>query len=498
MVKRFSWSSLTARAWQVAKASMVCIAIAQLGMHASAADAATVPVPANVNKLDCSTYNGGIKPGDVLVLTGRARGAISLSNCRGSASAPIVIRNDTTEAGPLVISQGGDGFLSQCIDCEQVIIDGSGKWSGAPAGTCGASLVNGTWTLGTKACGIVFRCTAGSPQSSLRIAGSSKFVTVKGVEIDGNLPTCKKGIGISVNDHKYVAKAGEWREGIRLLNNYVHGVASEGMYVGPNQTKDGIGDLQLRNNEIAYNYVDNIGCDGINYKSAIAGQSSIHHNYVTNTGQIPRGTDSGCVGTGIALFEAGYTDIHSNYVEAPSPVANGAGNCIAQVVTNLSAATVGKVPVRIYNNVVRNCKGHGISSGRSGDRAAEPVVDIFNNTVVGPIGGRGVSVSDSISACEVRDNIVAGKTVTAGRCNVHNNSVDSLETQRFRDPSSRDFRLTAQSPAVDDAAGNCPEVDQAGTARPQQGRCDRGAFEYAIGDAPAVTKPAPPTQLSVE
>ena len=82
IVKRFSWSSLTARAWQVAKASMVCIAIAQLGMHASAADAATVPVPANVNKLDCSTYNGGIKPGDVLVLTGRARGAISLSNCR--------------------------------------------------------------------------------------------------------------------------------------------------------------------------------------------------------------------------------------------------------------------------------------------------------------------------------------------------------------------------------------------------------------------------------
>ncbi len=270
------------------------------------------------------------------------------------------------------------------------------------------------------------------------------------------------------------------------------------MYVGPNQKKDGIGDLQLRNNEIAFNYVDRPGCDGINYKSAIAGQSSIHHNYVTNTGQVPRGTDSGCVGTGIALFEAGYTDIFSNYVEAPSPIANGAGNCIAQVITNLSAGRVSKVPVRIYNNVVRNCKGNGISSGRGGNDTAVPVVDIFNNTVVTPIGGKGINVGTSIPTCDVRDNIVAGKNVTAGSCKVSNNSIEPTDRQRFRDAAGKDFRLTADSPAVDVGSNGCPEEDQAGVPRPQQGACDQGAFEYSKGQATAAQKPSPPAQVVVE
>jgi hypothetical protein len=398
-------------------AAIIALVAMSFGL-ATPVEAATHQVATSTSNVDCSTFAGGVRPGDTIVLAGRSRGRITFSNCVGSADNPIVVRNDTSQSGPLVINMSGDGFQTQCMDCEHVVIDGTGKWQGAPGGMCGARNDNGEWSRGTSNCGIVMRCGSGSPHSGIRIGGGSKHVTIKGVEIDGNVPTCDTRIGISVNDHNYTAKAGEWREGIRILNNYVHDTEGEGIYAGPNQSKTSIGDLQLRNNEIAYNFVDRAGCDGINYKSAIAGSSSIHHNYVTNTGQSPRGGDSGCSGSGIALFEAGYTDVYSNYVEAPSPQSSGAGNCISQFASNLPSSVVATLPVRIFNNVVRNCKGDGISAGRRDDSTAAPVVRVFNNTVVSPIGGKGVSVGSSIGNCDVRDNIVAGQSVAAGRCSV--------------------------------------------------------------------------------
>lgn len=478
--------------------AVACLAFAcQLLVYAEVADAAIHEVTANTTNLDCSTYAGGVRPGDKLILAGRSRGPIKLSNCVGTASNPIVITNDSSLAGPIVINQSGDGFQSQCMDCEYVVIDGTGKWNGAPGGICGANLENGEWRLGTVQCGIVFKCSSGSPHSGLRLGGSSRQITVKGVEIDANFPTCKKGIGLHVNDHSYMAKAGEWREGIKLLHNYIHRTEGEGIYAGPNQSKSYAGTLQLRNNEIAYNYVDSTGCDAINYKSAIAGASSIHHNYVTNTGKTNRGGEDGCTGSGIALFEAGFTDVYSNYVEAPSSVSSGPGHCISVIVSNLSADKVATVPVKIYNNVARNCKGNGIFFGRRDNTVAEPVVSAYNNTVVTPIGGKGVSVGSSIRSCDIRDNIVVGRPLVADQCVVQNNSTDDLDVQRFRDPDGRDYRLTANSPAVDVGSGKCPPEDHIGTPRPQHGACDKGAFEFVDGVV-ANTKPKPPAGVLVD
>lgn len=459
--------------------------------------AATHEVASGVSALDCSSFAGGVRPGDTLILAGRSRGSIKISNCVGTSTNPIVITNDTTLSGPLVVEQSGDGFQTQCEDCEYVVIDGTGKWNGAPAGDCGASLVNGEWKLGIKQCGIVLKCVSGSPHSGLRISGGSKHVTVKGVEIDANFPTCKKGIGLSVNDHKYTPKAGEWREGIKLIHNYVHGTEGEGIYVGPNQSASYADTMQLRNNEIAYNYLDRSGCDAINYKSAVAGSSSIHHNYITNTGQTHRGGEDGCTGSGIDLWESGFTDVYSNYVEAPSPNADGQGNCINVAVKNLSGSKVNSVPVKVYNNVVRNCRGNAISVARGSDTAPELSASVFNNTIVPPFGGKGINVGSSVSSCSIRDNIVAGGTLAAAKCAVANNSTEPVSEQRFRDVEGRDFRLTASSPAVDVGTGNCPDTDHIGTARPQEGACDVGAFEYKSSDA-AATKPSPPMSVAVE
>lgn len=479
------------------KAASLYVLAFHLFGYSATADAATHEVGPGTSNLDCTNFAGGVRPGDKLVLTGRSRGPIKLSNCVGTASNPIVITNDTSQSGPLAISQSGDGFQTQCDNCEQVIIDGTGKWAGAPGGVCGASLQDGEWRLGTEQCGIVLKCVSGSPHSGLRLSGGSKHVTVKGVEIDANFPTCKKGIGLSVNDHQYSPKPGEWREGIRLLHNYVHRTEGEGVYVGPNQSEKYDGTMHLRDNEIAFNFVDRTGCDGINYKSAIAGSSSIHQNYVTNTGQTSRGGDSGCSAAGIALFEAGFTDVYNNYVEAPAPVSSGAGHCISSIISNLSSDKVATVPVRIYNNVTRNCKGNGISFGRRDTSVAAPVISAYNNTVVPPIGGKGISVGSSIKSCTVRDNIVTAKAITASQCSVQNNSLDDAESQRFRDSAGRDFRLTANSPAVDAGTNNCPATDHIGTSRPQLGACDQGAFEFVNGEVNDA-KPKPPAAVLVE
>jgi hypothetical protein len=462
----------------------------------SEAQAATHTVNPNTNAWDCQSR--GVRPGDKIVMTGTSRSKVKFENCYGSASNPITITNDISASEALVINQAGDGFSSQCINCEYVVIDGTGKWRGAPSGVCGASIANGEWRLGTSNCGIVFRCVSGTPQSGLRLAGSSKHVTVKGVEIDGNVPTCTRGIGLHINDHNYkAASADEWREGFTIVSNYIHDTGRSGVYFGPNQHSEGVGDLPVRSNEIANNYVDRVGCDGIKYKSVLAGSSSIHHNFVTNTGRSSGEHEDGCGANGISLFESGYTDVFSNYVESPAPVADGPGNCIAQSTTQLSSARVQTLPVRIYNNVVHNCKGKGISSARKGRDNPEPIPTIFNNTIVAPVGGGGISVDSMVSTCSVRNNIVSGVTIRAGHCTTSGNTLEPVDAQRFISAGDDDFRLTANSPAVDSASGQCPPDDLAGNDRPQGGACDSGAYEYVTGTQTA-SKPRPPAPVSVE
>lgn len=463
------------------------------------ASAANHAVPPGTTSVDCRSYNGGVKPGDTLTLAGRARGSFKFENCAGTAASPIVIRNDSSESGPLVVTQSGDGFSSECVNCEYVVIDGSAKWAGAPAGACGASISNdGEWRLGTGQCGIVLTCSSGSPQSGLRISGSSKHVTVRGIEIDGNFPKCSWGIGLSINDHKYTPKANEWREGFLISNNYIHNTGRSGIYFGPNQTNASSGDMQLRDNEIANNYVTHTGCDGIKYKSVVAGASSVHHNYVTNTGESNGEHEDGCGANGISLFESGFTDVFSNYVESPAPVADGPGNCIAQSTANLSVNQVATLPVRIYNNVVHNCKGKGISSIRKSTSNPAPVPTIYNNTVVGPTGNSGIGIGNLVKNCTIRSNIVSGTKIAATQCGATQNLTDAIDAQGFMSARDNDFRLTARSPAIDDGGTQCPNVDQAGNERPQGGACDAGAFEFVNGQAAPTPKPSPPGSVVVE
>ena len=118
----------------------------------------------------------GLSPGDTVTLPSGTRGPLKFSSCSGTASNPIVIRNDPRGTGPTVIRRSsGDtgGFVLECANCVGVVFDGSSKWSGAPSGT----------TYGIK----VTMSGGSAPTAFIMLSGASRFVTIKNVEVDGTV-----------------------------------------------------------------------------------------------------------------------------------------------------------------------------------------------------------------------------------------------------------------------------------------------------------------------
>lgn len=458
------------------------------------AQAADLFVTSNIDTVDCQER--GVGPGDTITLAAGVRNEISFRNCTGNANQHIRIINDTTGTEPTRIqtSSGGPDKVFHCENCKYVTVDGTGKWVGAPSGVCGVTAADGTWGFGRQQCGIVVECAnGGGGKWYVRLDGSTTKMTLKGMEINGGYPSCdgsNLGTGISLNDHTYQNRPGEWREGFLITQNYVHHTASECMYLGPNQDASQLGDLQLRDNEISYNLVEYCGFDSIELKSTIAGESSIHHNYVAHSGINPSDT-SGNVGHGISVFEGGYTSVYNNYV-INTLSARGGGNCYGHFLQKLSSNRVATAPVSWYNNVAVDCKGRGINSGRNAGTPV-PIPTIYNNTIVNADVGINAGVTGS--SCTVRNNVVADSgNNTINQCERHENLSGSVQFFRFANPAGDDYRLTASSPAVDSVISGAPPLDHFDVVRGQGDSADIGAFEYDLGQtiAPAVP-PNPPT-----
>ncbi len=335
--------------------------------------------------------------------------------------------------------------------------------------------------------------TGGSgPSAFLKISGLSRFVTIRGVEIDGAWPTISNnGIGISFNDHSNSVSQhpGLWTEGILIEDNYVHDVQGEGMYVGPNWYS---GNLPLRNIEIRGNLVENTGWDGIQLKSAIGGTNLIHHNVIRRAGKSP---SKGQL-YGISLLD-GTGRIYNNWVE-------GTGDAGIQHFLHHLPRSYGDQAAEIFNNVVartglvRLGPGHGIvSNNRNG--YARPVAHIYNNTVVGSKDS-GIYVGREASNGFVRDNLVADSVDAPIRVPASvkaiNNRVGSVAQMQFVDASALNFRLEATSPARNAGSEVFPPADYDGTPRPQDGQADQGAFEFDAGQE--LSQPLAPNGLVVE
>ena len=137
----------------------------------------------------------------------------------------------------------------------------------------------------------------------------------------------------------------------------------------------------------------------------------------------------------------------------------------------------------IENNVVIVDHYHGITLG--GARGCR----IVNNTVIDPNDRRPGPAAVRIgkhkngtpsSGCTVQNNLATAIHVQAGEEMTadHNLIVDD-PTSVFVDFAGRDFRLRKGSPAIDAGSGDvAPEIDVAGTSRPQGRVVDIGAYEY--------------------
>ena len=271
----------------------------------------------------------------------------------------------------------------------------------------------------------------------------------------------------------------EWRENFKLNHNYARNCKNPAFYIGPNFAQGGAGDLRLRNIEIAYNYVNTTGSDGLLLKSSVEGKNSIHHNVVLNAGK-------GGGANGISLFEGG-AEIYNNWIE------NSGGNGIKYGTQNAPQGQFNPFQAEIFNNVIFNSGitdgGNGITVFRSKTDAVQPQAAIYNNTIV-QARSAGITVGGNVNknAIAIRNNIVAdaqGNDIFAPGATISSNRTGSASSMGFRDPGSRDYRLKEASPAKDSATeAEYPSDDYDGTQRPNGQGPDQGAFEFASGSRP--------------
>lgn len=458
----------------------------------------------------------GVGPGDIVQLASGTRTTkLVINNCTGSAASPIVIRNDPSAGSRTTFrkSNGSSGSFMLVLDnMQNVVLDGTQKWSGAPAGTCGISQSAAFPTKGTTQCGIRFETDGNEPGPSafIKIGGTTtKNVTIKGVEVDGSGTSGGGGIGVSCNDHSIKwtgSNVGNWREDIKILNNYFHDIGvsgGEGIYCGPNaygeDGGDGTNDLPVRRVEIAWNYVKNTAREGINAKYWLQGPNSIHHNVVENSGLAEQQGQ----GNNISAVSGTKVDIYSNYTS---------GSYTSSIVcTNTDAFSTGvsvepvldPIECNIYNNIIFDagsrcaqiskkscpndvCSGAG-NPGKNGKLIEMNPSRIYNNTCIIPSGTSTFSIDSNIAGATriVRDNLSAcpsgSCTTSAGASGGvnSNNRAGTTGNLGFVNADADNYHITSSSPARDQGTANCPAVDIDGDTRPKQTACDQGADEYA-------------------
>lgn len=152
----------------------------------------------------------------------------------------------------------------------------------------------------------------------------------------------------------------------------------------------------------------------------------------------------------------------------------------------------------VMNNIVRLNK-NGIQVGNQWTSATTAsLTKVYNNTVYSNLPGLGIDVFSSSSQTEIKNNIVyknGGAIGNKGASTVMSNNL--LTDPKFIDEVSGNFKLQSNSPAVNQGV-ILPLVttDLAGTARPQLGTHDMGAYEYASASTDT-TPPTPPVIRSI-
>lgn len=472
----------------------------QFTVSASPGDTLVVDNVGNTSTLsvNCATFESGgrVDPGDILEIKNGTNGPITISNCHGSAAAPIIIRNKVSASAPAIIRRttgNAGGYVLQINDSDYFELDGSGKYSGADSGEGGVQEDDLSDNRG-DVYGLIVDRTSGAnrPSAYVRIGGFSEHFVIRGVKVDGvNKTGNGSGIGFSFNDHavnQVDYPAGTYRKDVLVEHNYAVNVGKsdgEGFYFGANISDD---DVPLRDITFRYNLVDDSARDGINVKDVRAGQNFILNNHIYRPGQSGEDTQHAC----IAIQYTASFQIAGNRCVDPG------GGGFALFFQNDDVGS--NATVVIENNFISGVgqtsnaqRSHGIHLTRDG--AAETLdLTIRNNTIAGVASTTatgnevGVNCNSGAVTGTVTNNIIVGVAsgVAVNGCGGGSqNTTGTIANQDFDtysndgDTENDDYHLTSTSPARNAVTnGNCPATDFDGDTRPQQGICDRGADEY--------------------
>lgn len=233
------------------------------------------------------------------------------------------------------------------------------------------------------------------------------------------------------------------------------------------------------------------GNEFINLRVYAGGATDFDHAFYVQSGNnLFDGLDiSNFTGGGIHLYN-GYGYDHANNVVRNCVIHDGRATASGQRHWGVIVAN-GAVNAKIYNNVFYNIPNEGGSS--AGIRVfTGSATEVYNNTSYGN-GGYGIAVDSYSSNAVVRNNILyangLGNYSDGGYATVASNNLTSSDP-RFVNAAGHDFSLQASSPAIN--AGTTISVvtnDRNGTARPQGGVYDIGAYEYVAGQVASLSRP---------
>lgn len=452
-----------------------------------------VPTATGTATIDGNTYANGsaVQPGDAIVLQGGTHGAITLRNLHGTLANPILVMNEN-RAAQVVISRAtatSGGLLLYIDDCSHVVVDGMHRYTGhlgdpTPTGHYGILIT-----------GLAQDGSVDSPTIGIKVGGLSTNIKVRGVDVDGQWglnPAVLTGIqmGIRVGDTAVAPTVGvPLREDIIFEYLTTHECWAEGIYFGQNWDQFDTANyfnIPLDGAEVRYLIADNLGYEGVNFKSVVSGDIIAEDCVVNQTGlRVPTGTDQGrsiswidCLGT----FKIRRNKLYEGL--------NGFGGGCSKIRSSHGYGSTG-ASFEIQNNLIvrtganhANSNKRGIQFFRNSLTPAYVSIDIRNNTLVDIGGTPTINAPTATMGCTpvIVDNIVVG-TNTSITPTSASNYTGTVASADFVDAVTDDYHLDVSAPAgiIDACGAGYPATDLDGVARPQGAGADRGAYERVGG-----------------
>jgi hypothetical protein len=416
----------------------------------------TYTVPATAYRIDALAL--GLKPGAVICLkAGVAYKNLVFKNVRGTAAAPIIIKN----CGGTAVINGSTGWFGIRTEYSSFFRITGGNMNGS----YGIKITGGRQSLHLDL------LTTNVEVDHVEISNSGFAGVMAKTE-----PTC---------DNATIRGNFVMRDVI-LHHNFVHDTGAEAFYVGHNYYLKGISTPCgtrlpgiLEGTKIYDNIIKNSGWESIQVASTPLG-AEVYNNRIENYGV----KNTLYQNHGVQFGEGGVARFHGNLIKG----GKGNGVMIIGVGENIS-----------YNNVIVNTGGHGIfgddrvstgagykfinnsiiNSGQDGIRIyADNVIMnlVYNNVIVNPKSYSTYAYPRTGNDAYV---YLLGKTVKITTLN--NYFTRDINAAKFVSPSTFNYSLATGSPAINKgtniAVYNIP-LDYAKKARLRGTAYDIGAYEY--------------------